>query len=134
MKPLDVAARLLRAVPHDFYCQPCLAAAVHVSLTTVAEISAILTARSDYVSRDAVCVGCGRTQSALAYAPLKCVRCSRLIEPDELIRSRGDHFHEHCWQVLESAARIADSRQMARLSRELIRRSLERLRLRPGPD
>jgi hypothetical protein len=128
MKPLDVAARLLRAVPNDFYCEPCLAGTLQVSIATTREIAATLGEQPCYAQREAVCAGCGRTASALAYIPVKCARCSRAIDEDDYVVSHGEPFHELCLHMLDSSVRIADSQQMARLSRVPIRHNLERLR------
>jgi hypothetical protein len=41
-----------------------------------------------------------------------------------LLGEHDDLFRHHCWRILEANARIADSYQIARASRELIRQSL----------
>src|SRR5262249_9148975 len=128
MTPLEIAARLLQAVPHDCYCDTCLASALHLSPSLTADVAAMLARRADYERRDSSCVGCGRRALTIVYVPLKCARCSRTIDEPDLVIERGDRFHAHCWQIVESAKRMADSRQMARLSQELVRRSLERLK------
>jgi len=125
---LQIAARVLQAVPNDCYCDACLASALQLPVSTTVEIAATLARRLDYERRHAACVACGRTTTTIVYVPFKCARCSRPIDDADLVIDRGDRFHHHCWQILESAKQVADSRQMARLSRELIRRSLERLK------
>jgi hypothetical protein len=64
----------------------------------------------------------------------KCVRCSRLIaDADRMVMMQGDLFHRSCWTMLRSEVRRADSRQLANLSRELVRRRRDRLRRNPPP-
>jgi hypothetical protein len=64
----------------------------------------------------------------------KCVRCSGVItDTDRVIMMHGDLFHRTCWQILSSELRRADSRQLAKLSAELVKRSRERLRRIPPP-
>jgi hypothetical protein len=127
MTDLEIAARVLQAAPHDCYCESCLASALQIPASTIADIAGALVRRADYERRDAVCVGCGLNTATIVYVPIKCARCSETVDPADLIIARGDHFHQYCWQILESDARIADSRQMARLSQELVARSLRRL-------
>jgi len=127
MELLEVAAKLLQSVPSDFYCAECFGAALHASTPGASEISTALAFRPSFEQRDTVCTGCGRQTLAVAFVPAKCVRCSRIVDDSELVVERGERFHDHCWQIVQSNSRIADSRQMARLSQELIRRSLDRL-------
>jgi len=62
----------------------------------------------------------------------KCVRCSRAVAAvDRVVMMHGDLFHGTCWTLLSSEVRRADSRQLAKLSTELIKRSREKLRARP---
>ena len=64
----------------------------------------------------------------------KCVRCSRAISgADRVVMMHGDLFHRTCWNVLCSEVRRADSRQLAKLSAELLKRSRQRLRARTKP-
>jgi len=133
MTELEIAAHLLQAVPNDFYCDACLASAVQVSAAATDAIAAMLAERSDFERREASCVGCGRTTVTIAYVPVKCARCSQTIDDVDLVIERGERFHRQCWQILQSLSRIADSRQMARLSQELIRGSRDRLKSRERP-
>jgi len=127
MELLEVAEKLLQSVPNDFYCARCLGAAVQASTAGATEISTALALRPSFEQRDTACAGCGRHTQAVGFVPAKCVRCSRIVDDSELVLERGERFHDHCWQIVQSNSRIADSRQIARLSEELIRRSLERL-------
>jgi hypothetical protein len=64
------------------------------------------------------------------YAPsvvVKCTRCSGRIDEADAVNEHGDLFHRQCWDILRSELRIANSRQLARLSRELVRKSRARL-------
>ena len=133
MEPLELAAKLLQSVPSDFYCARCLGATLQASTSEASDISTALGHRPSFEQRDAACVGCGRQTLAVAFVPVKCVRCSRIVDDSELVVERGERFHEHCWQIMRSNSRIADSRQMAQLSQELIRRSLDRM-LRTSDD
>ena len=64
----------------------------------------------------------------------KCVRCSHIItDGDRVVMMHADRFHRSCWNVLSSEVRRADSRQLAKLSRELVKRSRERLRKNAPP-
>jgi hypothetical protein len=64
----------------------------------------------------------------------KCVRCSRILaDTDCVVIMHGDLFHHTCWQIMSSEVRRADSRQLAKLSGELVKRSRERLRRIPPP-
>ena len=66
-------------------------------------------------------------------AMAKCVRCSRgITDADRVVMMHGDLFHRTCWNVLRSEVRRADSRQLAKLSAELIKRS--RQKRRGGPN
>jgi hypothetical protein len=130
---LDVAATLLQSVPRDFYCAPCLGAALPASTSGASEISTALAHRPSFEQRDTACVACGRHAMAVAFVPTKCVRCSRIVDDSELVVEHGERFHDHCWQIMRSNSRIADSRQMARLSQELILRSVDRM-LRSSDD
>ena len=128
MTHLEIAARLLQAVPHDCYCESCLASALQLPPSLTADVAAMLARRASYERRESSCVACERRALTIVYVPIKCARCSRTIDEPDLVTARGDRFHRHCWQIVESAKRMADSRQMARLSHELVRRSLERLK------
>ena len=130
MTDLEIATRLLQAVPNEVYCDACLASAAQVSAVNAIAIAATLARRPDFERREASCVGCGRTTLTIAYVPIKCVRCSGSVDADDLVIERGERFHQRCWQILQSLSHIADSRQMAELSRELIRRSRDRLKRR----
>ena len=95
-------------------------------------------------SRRAIPLRCPSVQASLssmsgqpmsdANAP-KCVRCSQIItDTDRVIMMHADLFHRTCWQILSSELRRADSRQLAKLSGELVKRSRERLRkIPPSP-
>src|SRR5262245_54233022 len=115
MTELEIAARLLQAVPNDFYCNACVASAAQGSPAAASAIAATLAGRADFEQREALCVGCGQTTLTIAYVPVKCVRCSQTIDDADLVVERGERFHRQCWQVLQSLSRIADSRQAARL-------------------
>src|SRR5262245_5550895 len=129
MTNLEIAARLLQAVPNDCYCATCLASALQVRASMAADIAAILGRGVGCQRGGSVCIGCGHLALTIVYVPVECVRCSQVVDEADLVIARGDRFHRHCWQILESAKRVADSRQMTRLSHELVRRSLERLKL-----
>jgi len=63
----------------------------------------------------------------------KCVRCSRVVtDADRVVMMHGDLFHRTCWNILSSEVRRADSRQLAKLSGELGRRSRDRRRRPPA--
>jgi hypothetical protein len=69
-----------------------------------------------------------------ADAIAKCVRCSRAISAaDRVVMMHGDLFHRTCWNLLSSEVRRADSRQLAKLSAEFIKRSRQKLRPDPKP-
>ena len=137
MEPLEVAARLLEAVPRELYCAACLGSALQVPVLTAREISGKLATRDDYQRLEGACAGCGEVALGLTFVPwsgagespkrLKCARCSRGIGDADLVIELGDNFHRQCLQILHSNSRIADSRQATRLSQELIRRNVEKL-------
>jgi hypothetical protein len=140
MEPVEVVARLLESAAHEFLCDTCLASALQVPVTGASEIGVALGAKAEFERRSALCAGCGLVAPAVAFVPSagaavlegggtppKCVRCSRPIAGGQaLVGGQGEAFHVHCWRILVSNSRIADSRQAARLSHELIQRSLER--------
>jgi hypothetical protein len=65
----------------------------------------------------------------------QCVRCSGVITAaDRVIMMHGDLFHGTCWALLSSEVRRADSRQLAKLSTELIKRRRQKLRAKPTSD
>jgi hypothetical protein len=130
---VDVVVRLLQAVPHEAYCDACVASALQVPEREAVATATDLGAWRDYARRLATCAGCGLLGLAIAYTPgpaarPKCVRCGGPIGEGEAgITEHGDLFHPRCWHIVRSRARIADSRQAARLSRELIARSPTRM-------
>ena len=125
MDPLDVASRLLVASPGEFYCMTCLGEAAEVSHLVAQGIGATLAREPEFRRMPERCRGCGLFAIVIAYVPMtKCARCSREVRSGEpYVAVRDDRFHRHCWQILESRAKIADARQATRLSQELIRRS-----------
>ena len=144
VEPLDVAARLLEAVPRDLYCAACLASALQVPILSARDIIGKLAIRDDYQRLEGLCSGCGGVGLSVTFVPwsgtgsdaaprrVKCARCSRAVGEADLVTEQGDDFHRQCLQILRSNAKVADSRQASRLSYELIRRSLERMDKRPN--
>jgi hypothetical protein len=133
MEVTGAITALLRVAVDEPYCDRCIAVALREPLSTVQRaIPQLLDATDDYARRLVRCVACGQRATATVYEPaaaaraVKCTRCSRRVNEDP-VTEHGDVFHRHCWDVLRSELRIANSRQLARLSRELIRRSRERL-------
>jgi hypothetical protein len=131
MDVADRALALLEATPRQFYCEPCLAAALGVAREEARAAAVRLAGHPDCRRVPERCDGCGRVTIVVGSTPpIKCARCSWPIrDSDPWVAEHDDLFHHHCWRILESGARIADSRQMARLSRALIERSLGRFRL-----
>lgn len=130
MVAIDAARGLLERRPRDFYCEACLAAELTVPRLIAKDVMARLAAVVDYRHIIERCDTCGRVTLAIGFVPpVKCGRCSWPIgEHDAFVAEQDQLFHHHCWRILESNARVADSRQITQSSRELVRRSVVRLR------
>lgn len=142
MGPVEAISRILQSTRGSGICDACLAFAIEMPLATVQTVNNTLSMiPADYVRISARCHHCGRVTMTTAFIGVvveaehpvttlrrrKCARCSRrVIKADEHVHN-GDLFHRQCWAVLQSQAEIANSRQMLRLSRALIRRSRDRL-------
>lgn len=142
MELAEVIRRILQSARGEGICDACLAFAVEMPLATVQGINSDFSTTSvDYIRNVGPCQNCGRITARTAFVGVakeaeagsasdrrrKCVRCSRRVAKADEHSSNGDLFHRHCWAILQSQAEIANSRQMLRLSRALIRRSRERL-------
>src|SRR5689334_23033608 len=125
----DLVSALLRGAADEPRCDRCIAVTLRETLTAVRRaLPIVLDSSNDYARRATRCTACGESTVTVVYAPaVKCTRCSRTVAPPDGISEHGDVFHHHCWDVLRSELRIANSRQLARLSREVVRRSRERL-------
>jgi len=126
---VDQVIVLLERAPRRFYCEACLAQALGLSRAAARDAAMTVGAKPRYRYILWRCDSCDRVTGAVAFVPLpKCARCSwPIADNDAFVVGNDEVFHHHCWRVLESDARIADSRQLGQSSRELVRRSLGRL-------
>jgi hypothetical protein len=142
MEPAEIVSRILQSARGQALCDACLAFTVEIPLAAVQAInSRLIVAPADYVRYVGPCESCGRVTAATAFVGAasntdeaaaadrqrKCVRCSRRVTKDDEHVHNGDLFHRQCWAILRSQAEIANSRQMLRLTRAMIRRSRDRI-------
>jgi hypothetical protein len=129
MDVVERARTLLEPTPRKFYCEGCLARALGVSRGAARDAAIVLAERSDIRRTIDRCDVCERVTLALGFTPpVKCARCSWTIsERDQFVAEQDDLLHHHCWRILQSSARIADSRHIAGFTRDLIQRSRARL-------
>jgi hypothetical protein len=140
MDPAETVSQILQSAPGEGICDACLAFAVEEALVTIQALTKRLAmSPSEYLRDVGHCENCGRVTETTTFVQSatdkveardrlrKCVRCSRRVNNDEEEVVNGDLFHRQCWTVLRSEAQIADSRQMAKLTQQLIRNSRARL-------
>jgi len=138
----EAIRRILQSARGEGICDVCLAFALQMPLATVQAINTDFSVTSvDYVRDVGPCHKCDRVTTRTAFIGValqaeievvadhrrKCVRCSRRVTKEEEHIGNGDLFHRQCWAIVQSQAEIANSRQMVKLSRAVIRRSRERL-------
>jgi len=126
---IDRVIVLLERAPRRFYCEACIAEALGLSRAAARDAAMAAGAKPGYKYALWRCDSCDRVTAAVAFVPApKCARCSwPIADNDAFVVEHDDLFHHHCWRILESDARIADSRQLAQSSRKLIRRTVARL-------
>jgi hypothetical protein len=126
--------QMLQTSSSEALCEPCLAFALEAPLAVIQDATKRMATGEAYVRAVATCGNCGRTTDTIASfaaAPdhggtgdgdrvPKCVRCSRRLENEDEESWHGERFHRQCLVVLRSQAQIANTRQMTRLSRQLI--------------
>jgi hypothetical protein len=139
MDPSEIVSRIVQSANGDGICDPCLAFAVELPLTTVQSISKrLVTALADYERNVIPCESCGRVTETTRFTAAaitrtdfgrvrKCVRCSRRVTKDEEEITNGDVFHRQCLAIARTEAEIANSRQTVKLTDALIRRTRDRL-------
>jgi hypothetical protein len=141
MERAEAIRRILQSARGEGICDACLAFALEAPLATVQAITSDFITSADYVRDVGLCHNCDRMTARTAFVCVaveteavivadrrrKCVRCSRRVAKDDEHVSNGDLFHRQCWAILRSQAEIANSRQMLRLTRAIIRRSRQRL-------
>jgi len=128
MDGLDSAIRLLESAPRVFFCVRCLRRGARAISHRPGDAERVAP-RQHYRRGVERCDRCTRVTLALgSVPPVKCARCSWPIsENDAFVMNHDDLFHHHCWCVLESHARTADSKQIAQLRGALIERTIELL-------
>jgi hypothetical protein len=130
---------LLEECPGEPLCDACLAFACSVSLTEMRAVTGNIDGGEPFTRGTAMCASCRRQTTTLAWglrpANDKCVHCSRAIDAsDDVEIVDNDRFHGQCWVRLTSAEHVRTSKALSRRSQELIRRSRERMGLRPPED
>ena len=129
LQALDQAIELLQGAPWRFYCERCVSDALRVPHIIAHDMVAALATRTDYRYALWRCDSCDRGTAAIGFVPpVQCARCTWPIADNDAFVVQHNHlFHSHCWRILESDARVADSRQLAQLSRDLIGIGVTRL-------
>jgi hypothetical protein len=130
---------LLEQCPGESLCDACLAFACSVSLSEMRAVTIAVGLDAPFVRDTATCASCRRQTTTLCLrggaVDTKCTHCSRPIGPMEDVQVVDtDRFHRQCWMKLTSAESIRTARALNRRSMDLIRRSRERMGLKPLED